>query len=240
MITNLAHAPAGIPLTVVHITDKDFASRLAHLGIYEGACLTRLDESIKVGPVKVKGPNGEAVLGGWLAGRVVMHLDDDRRMPLLECPPKSSGHIEGVTGNQAVEEALGILGIAENDRVTLIRRMPPMTYKVLVDKTHHEQLNEGLAATLLGDTPSGSAQFCSVGTGVPFTVRRILAGKGTTNIFTAMHIELGTQLELLSVSSSQILDFSEKHAVVCVTSEGLRLYFNESDAHDLIVSGAEV
>ena len=240
MITNLAHAPSGIPLSLVHITDTGLATRLARLGLFEGTKLTRLGETVSIGPVKIKGPKGETVLGGGLAERIVIHLDNsDKRLPLPECLPRSTGHIEGITGDQTVENALEKLGLADNDHITVIRRIPPMTYKILVDGTHYEQINESLAAVLVGDTPTGSAQFCAVGTGEAFVVRHILADQNSRDVLTATHIEPGARLELQSVSSSPVLNFSDSNPVVAETGDGLRLYFNELDAHDLIVSTSE-
>ena len=237
MITNLAHAPSGISLLLVHITSNGLATRLARLGLFEGARLNRLGETVSIGPVKVKGPKGEIVLGGGLAERVIIHLDEsDRRLPLPECLPHSSGHIEGITGDHTVEKALAVLGLVDNDHITVVRRIPPMTYKVLVDGIHHEQINENLATVLLGDTPTGPTQFCAVGTGEPFVVRHILADQNSRDVLTATHIEPGARLELVSVSSSPVLNFSDSKPVVAETSAGLRLYFNELDAHDLIVS----
>ena len=237
MITNLAHAPSGIPLHLVHITDNGLATRLARLGLFEGTKLARLGKTVSIGPVKVSGPKGEVVLGGGLAERVVVHLEeDDRRLPLPECLPHSTGHIEGITGNLEVEKALEKLGLSDNDHITVIRRMPPMTYKILVAGTHYEHLNENLASILLGDTLAGSAQFCSVGTGEPFVVRHILADQYSQNVLMATHIEPGTGMELLSVSSSPVLQLADSTPVVAETSDGLRLYFREHDAHDLIVS----
>ena len=236
MITNLFHAPSGLWLSIVRIADQTFAARLARLGLYEGAEIMRLDETVSIGPVKVRGKRGEAVLSGRLAGHIVMHLDDDRRLPLLECLPGSTGHVEGLTGHELLADALRQLGIEENDEIRLVRRMPPMTYRALIDGRHHEQFDEGLASKLLGETDGGGLlQFCSAGVGEDFVVRAIIGSDRSRDILTAMHIRPGVSLVLTSVSSSQILKFSDDNPVVCVSHDGVRLYFAEKDAHDLIV-----
>ena len=125
MLTTLAAAPVGMPLVMERIVGPEFAARLQRLGLYEGVSLTRLDDSVAVGPAKIRGPHGEVTLGGGMAARVVIHLDNDRRQPLLECSPGDSGHVEGITGHRGVEETLATLGIKEDDRITFLRRLPP-------------------------------------------------------------------------------------------------------------------
>jgi hypothetical protein len=49
--------------------------------MHEGYDAHRLNENVVIGPVRVRGPRGEATLSGGLAAKVVMHLDDDRGCP---------------------------------------------------------------------------------------------------------------------------------------------------------------
>ncbi|EFL51196.1 FeoA family protein [Solidesulfovibrio fructosivorans JJ]] len=236
MLTTLAAAPVGVPLVIDRIAGSGFASRLARLGLYEGTGLTRLDDSVAIGPAKIVGPGGEVTLGGWLAAKVVMHRDDDRRLPLLECAPGDSGHVEGVTGHRDLEEDLAVLGVGEGDRITFLRRLPPMLYKAVVDGKERIQINEGLAAKIHGETPSGPAQFCSVGVGEAFTVRRILAGAHAGESLAALDVKPGSRLTLTQVAAGQVVHFSHKTPVVCSTRDGLRLYFQEKDAARIYVS----
>ena len=236
MRMTLAQAPVGTSLAVSQIVDSEFASRLSRLGLYQGAKLMRLNKATAIGPAKVRGAKGDAVLSGWLAGQVVIHLDDDRRLPLLECAPGAEGHVEGVSGQAIVEESLRELGIVENDRIEFVRRMPPMNYHVLVNGREHWQLNEGLASHLLGDSASGPAQLSSAGAGEIFTVRRVLAGEDAVEALASMGIVPGSELALEKVSASQELRLSLEGAVACVTKEGVRLYLREQDAAGIYVT----
>jgi Fe2+ transport system protein FeoA len=239
MLTTLAAAPVGVPLVIDRIAGHDFAARMSRLGLYEGAILTRLDDSVAIGPAKISGPGGEVTLSGWLAAKVIVHRDDDSRLPLLECVPGDSGHVEGITGHQEIEEILAMLGVKENDRITFLRRLPPMLYKAVVDGKERVQINEGMAAKILGDTPSGTAQFCSVGVGERFTVRRILAGAHASESLEALGIRPGVRLELTQVAAGQVMDFSRKTPIVCSTREGLRLYFQGKDAVKIFVEAGD-
>jgi Fe2+ transport system protein FeoA len=239
MLTTLDHAPIGAPLILSRIPDPGFAARIARLGLYEGVTIMRLNETVSIGPVRVLGPKGEATLSGWLAAKVVMHLDDDRRLPLPECAPGDQGHVEGLTGHDVVEESLAELGVIENDRLTFVRRVPPMTYNAVVDGKHRVRLNEGLASKLLGDTPGGARQFCSVGVEESFVVRRVLAGESAVQTLESLHIRPGSTLVLTSVAATQMVGSPAKHPIVCTTMDGLRLYFHHRDASRLFVLAPE-
>jgi Fe2+ transport system protein FeoA len=238
MLTTLAAASVGVPLVIERIAGHGFAARMSRLGLYAGVSLTRLDDSVAIGPAKISGPGGEVTLSGWLAAKVVVHLDDDCRLPLLECVPGDSGHVEGITGHQDIEETLATLGVRENDRITFLRRLPPMLYKAVVDGKERIQINEGLAAKIFGETPSGTAQFCSVGVGELFTVRQILAGAHARESLASLGIRPGVRLELTQVAAGQVVTFSQKTPVVCTTRDGLRLYFQEKDAERILVESS--
>lgn len=238
MLTTLAQAPVGASLVVARIAGEDFAARMARLGLYEGIRLMRLDETITVGPVKVRGVKGDAILSGGLAEHVVIHLDDDRRLPLLECAPRDSGHVEGTTGQTAVEDSLKELGIVEGDRIELVRRIPPMRYTFSVNGKGKVQMDENMASHLLGDTPEGPAQFSSVGIGVVFTVRRILPGDKADATLASLQVHPGTELVLFAVAVSQPLHFAKESPVACMTKSGMRLYFHAEDAEAIFVHTA--
>ncbi|MFU2207658.1 FeoA domain-containing protein [Solidesulfovibrio sp. C21] len=235
MLTTLAAAPVGVPLIIDRIAGYEFAAHMSRLGLNEGVSLTRLDDSVAIGPAKIIGPAGEITLSGWLAAKVVVHLDDNSRLPLLECVPGDSGHVEGLTGHQNIEETLATLGVRENDRITFLRRLPPMLYKAVVNGKERIQINEGLATKILGDTPSGTAQFCSVGVGEGFTVRQILAGAHASESLESLGIRPGVRLELTQVAAGQVVTFSQKTPIVCTTQDGLRLYFQDKDATRIFV-----
>ncbi|WP_027183713.1 FeoA domain-containing protein [Desulfovibrio inopinatus] len=240
MLISLDRASIGVPLILCAITHPDLARRVSRLGLYEGATLMRLNESVVVGPIKVKGPQGDVVLSGGIAAKIVVHLDDDRRLPLLECSSGESGHIEGITGQRGVESALSDLGMRENDRITCIRRLPPMMYKVIVEKKETVQLSEGLASKVMGETSHGPTQLCSAGVGEEFRVTRILSGERGADTLSSLGIHVGSSLQLTNVATGQVLAFSHFKPVVCVTGEGLRLYFQEKDAQHLLVQRQQV
>jgi hypothetical protein len=109
----------------------------------------------------------------------------------------------------------------------------------VVGERHRVQLNEGLAAKLLGDTPGGERQFCSVGVDEPFVVRRILAGENAARTLDSLHVRVGSSLVLTSVAATPVLSFSAQNPIVCTTMDGLRLYFHRRDAARLFVLTAD-
>lgn len=239
MTCTLVQAPFGRSLRITRIIGADFSARMSRLGLYEGARLLRINEAAKLGAVKVRTTLGETVLSGWLAGQVVIHLDDDRRVPLLECRSLESGHVEGITGQDIVEDSLRALGITDGDRIQFLRRMPPMAYAFSVRGKGRASMSESMAAHVLGETAAGPRQFSSVGVGEVLTVIRILPGEATPASLASLHVTEGAELTLVNVSASPELGKSADHPVACVTKDGMRLYFREQDAASIIVS-AEV
>ncbi len=236
---SLDKAPIGVPLILCHIMDEGLSIRVQRLGLYDGAKLMRLNESVTIGPVKVNGPQGDVILSGGLAAKVVIHLDDDRRLPLLDCVHGDSGHVEGITGHGTVESVLADLGFKENDRITFLRRIPPMLYKFSIEGKKTTQMNEGLASKVIGDTENGPVQLCSAGVGEAFEVTHILAGETAKETLAALNVHIGSKLQLSNVSTGQVLSFSNFKSIVCMTYDGLRLYFQEKDAKQLLVKEAE-
>jgi hypothetical protein len=70
-------------------------------------------------------------------------------------------------------------------------------------------------------------------------VTRILAGESARETFAALRIEPGTRLSLTSVQAGQVMRLARHHPVVCVTHDGLRLYFQEKDADRIMVAPRE-
>lgn len=235
MLIPLTKAPLGLSMTVHKVVGRGFGQRMSRLGVAVGTRLTRLGDAVAVSPVKVRGPRGDAVLSGSWASRMVVHLDDDRRLPLPECAPGESGHVEGITGHDRVAASLAILGLCENDRITFVRRLPPMAYNALADGRTRVRLGEGLASKLYGETPSGPAQFCAVGVGEDFRVKDILAGENARETLASMGIVPGTHLVLQNVTAGQAVHLTVHNPVACVTGDGLRLYFQEKDADRIMV-----
>lgn len=235
MRITLDKAPVGQSLYIDRIVGADFADRMGRMGLYEKAWLMRLNESVAIGPVKVRCNGATAILSGWLAGQMVIHLDDDRRLPLPECSPGDRGHVEGIAGQKQVEASLFALGITEGDGIKCIRRIPPMTYRFRVNG-RKERINEGFAAHILGSTAEGQTQFSSVGVGEVFAVQTILPGADAQPTLIAMGVAPGAELILTGVSVSHDLDLAPDHPIACVTRDGMRLYLREQDAAGIFVT----
>ena len=101
-------------------------------------------------PVRVRGVKGEVVLGGGMATRVIVHLDDGRRMPLMDMKPGQRGHIKGTTGSINLADALNTLGLKEDGEIVYLRQLPRMDYTVVVRKNATVRIPEGMAAKVWG------------------------------------------------------------------------------------------
>ena len=235
MFIPLSEAPMGVELEIQRISGAEFAGRLSRLGLYQGTVIRRLPQETAIGPAKVRAKGKDITLSGWLAGHIVMHRDDDRRLPLLECRQGESGHVEGVSGQTFVEESLLALGIQESDEITYLRRVPPMLYHASVEGKSAVSINEVLASHVLGETSDGIVQFSSVGTGEIFTVTIILPGEDADVFLAGLGVVPGVDLMLSKVSARQNISVDHSTAIACMTAADLSLYFRERDAECIFV-----
>ena len=231
----LTKAPAGRPLIIEKMVDPELAARLRRMGLFEGSEIVRLDRDILVRPVKVKGPRGEAVLGGGMAMKAVVHLDDGRKLPLIEMRPGEKGHIEGLTGGPELEETLKKLGLSTDEPITFIRILPPMEYTVVIVDGGRVRLTEGMAAKIWGQLQGRPLQLVSARVGVEFHVLDVLGGTKAKQALQARGLEPGKTLILESVGQAQSLHTDVRNPVVVSSREGLRLFLTPKDGNNILV-----
>lgn len=235
MHSSLADAPCGVSLTIVRVADRELASRLASMGLGDGSVVTRLDEEVALHTVRVRGPNGEVVLGGGMGGKVVAHLPDGRMIPLTEMVPGETAHIEAVTAGEELTDALAVLGLKNEDEITLVRRLPPMEYITLADG-RRIRLAEGMAAKILGEMSGVGCQFANARAGADFTVTRILGGKRARRAISSLGIAKGSVLRLEAVERAPDYRMSRGERFVVSSREGLRLFLRRDQADVVIVA----
>lgn len=238
MTVPLFESPAGRPLVLKAFTDPDLAVRLGRMGLYEGSEIERLDQEVLVQPVRIKGPAGEAVLGGGMAMKVVIHLDDGRKLPLAEMRTGETGHMEGFTGGPALSDTLAVLGLSSGDRIRFLRHLPPMTYITRLETGVRVHLTEGMAAKIWGRSGNEEVQFICAPTDNPFAVLQILGGKRARQMLYSRQIEPGTILVLENVAPDQSLRTETRNPVVIASREGLRLFLNPEDGRRILVTPA--
>jgi len=243
----LSEAPADLPLTLVKVVHPGLGERLRRMGIYPGSRLRRLDENVLLEPLRVRGRRGEAVIASGMAGKLVVHLDDGRKVPLAEMAPGERGHLEGQTCGGGLQKALDLLGLGIDDPIVVIRRLPPMSYRTIVSRpaagdgshgpeTRRVDLPEGVAAHILAGSGDRRFQFCSAPTGEALTVVEILGGKTALRNVAAFGVARGDTLILENVAPAPryFMD-RRKTPFVVVTDEGLRLYLEDCQAGRIMV-----
>ncbi|QTA86990.1 ferrous iron transport protein A [Desulfonema magnum] len=239
MYTSLIDAPLGRTLILVKVEDLSMEMRLRRMGLFEGSSLTRLDEEVLIQPVRVRGPGGEFILGGGMASRIVAHLDDGRKLPLVELKPGESGHIEGVTCGGSLEKTLKTLGVRENDEITFVRKIPPMEYITLVEEEKRIRLNEGMAAKIWGRMGEKYLQFASAGVKEKFEVTDILGGQRIKKSLTLQGITPGKTLMLEGVEQAKSLFMTRQNPLIISSSDGLRLFLQEQEGRKVFVRVSE-
>ena len=235
MYQTLTEAPFEKSLLLVKVSDPSFAARLRHMGIFEGMELIHIREDVKLHPLRVRGRSGDAVIGGGMSAKIVVHLDDGRKLPLAEMAPDETGHIEGVTGGAGLSDALSVLGFKNDERITLIRRLPPMEYVVFLEKKGRIHLTESMAAKIWGETDKKMLQFNYARKGRQFNVKSILGGGNAREMLHASGIEPGAVLVLEGVNPARNFYMSKKNTIVVSTKEGMKLFLEQKNADKIFV-----
>ncbi|MBC2733566.1 MAG: ferrous iron transport protein A [Desulfobacteraceae bacterium] len=238
MYIPLTDAPADKPLVLVKVADPNLALRLKRMGLFAGSKIVRLGQEVLVQPIRVRGPKGDAVLGGGMAMKIVVHLNDGRKLPLAEMQPGETGHIEGLTGGTGLAGALETLALKLNDRIHVVRKLPPMEYIAVIEGAGRVRLTEGMAAKIWGRMQARLLQFVSARAGEKFQVEKILGGTKARRMLRTRGIEPGKVLILEGVAQAQSLQVGVRNPVVISSREGLRLFLTPSDGKQILVRGA--
>ena len=236
MQTSLDQAPVGQVLRLGPVLNGLLAERLQRLGLYPGCELSRQDEEVQLQPVRVLGPLGEATLSSGMAAKVIVHHDDGHKTPIIEMRPGEQGHIEGLTAGTGLEEALRTLGFAENDRITLLRKIPPMRYKALLDDGRRLTFTESVAAKLWGELDGRRVQFANARKNHPFHVTAILGGEAARAQIASLGIREGQRLSLQTVCPDDVVGELIPAQIVITSADGLRLYLRPDQARLILVA----
>jgi Fe2+ transport system protein FeoA len=230
----LLGAAVGVTLVLSRVTDAHLAKELRQMGIFEGDEVVRLDEEVLMQPLKVRGPQGDAVLSCGMASKIVVHFDDGRKIPLVEMQPREHGHMEGITGGPEFMHALDVLGLNRNDEIQLLRKLPPMEYITRIGGKKRSHLTEGMAVKIWGKIADTEMQFVSAQTGKDFLITDILGGKNVQLALQGYGIDVGSVLVLEGVAQAQCVIMNQIHPFVALsTSGGLRLFFHEHQARHI-------
>lgn len=223
----LNKAPFDQPLTLVTIDNERLAQQLATMGLYCDSTMTRIDETQTAQTIRIQSASGQAILSGGMGTQTIIHLDDDRRLPLLDMEVGESGHIEGITGGYGLAETLTTLGLNENERITLIRKLPPMEYQIRVGDGGRVNLSEGDAARIWGTCNGQTSQFSLASVRNDFRVDKLLGGKKAQQRLRQLGITNKKSLRLESVRSVQPIQLGWENQLAITTSDGLHLHLSK-------------
>ncbi|MDK2954601.1 MAG: hypothetical protein PWQ57_97 [Desulfovibrionales bacterium] len=234
MLSSIDKAPVNTPLVIAEIVHQDLADRLGRLDVQPGDEVMRMDEEALFGPVRVRGPMGEVILAAGMAAKIIAHHDDGHKTPVLEMNPGEQGHVEGLICGSALEQGLAVLGIRENDNLTMVRRIPPMEYQVVVDgKRVH--LSEGAAAKVWVKMGETFTQLASAGAGRPLRVELLLGGKRAYAHLESLGVAPGKTVVVERVDPAQRVGREGVDQVVLGAASGLRVYLRPDQAQKILV-----
>lgn len=233
--TSLIDAPVGKPLILARVNDPDLAIRLKRIGLFEGSSIVRLEKEVLVRPVRIGGPKGDAVLAGGVTMRIIVHMDDGRKLPMAEMDPGETGHLEGLTGKQTLADVMNTLGIQPNDAIRMKRKLPPMEYIAVIESTGRVRLTLSMASKLWGTMQGRDLQFVMARTGEKFEVKSILGGAGACRMLQINGIRPGKILTLEKVAAAQCLQLAAHTPIIIASREGLRLFLDHADGRNILV-----
>jgi Fe2+ transport system protein FeoA len=244
MHKTLYESPVDRPLILIAIQSESLMEKLHRLGFYEGSVFARIDREVISQTIRVRGTGGDFTLGGGMSSKIVVHLDDGRKLPLVDMSPGERGHIEGLTGGDALSETLTTLGFKLDDKIEFVRRIPPMEYLTQVEDERQVRLNEGQASKIWGhlmtSTVKQPVQFCSTQVRKPFKVRKILGGQNVRQSLESLGIIPEIVLYLKTVERAKILQESREPSIaVSIPATGLRFFLHARDGRKIIVEEAK-
>ncbi len=221
-------------LVIVEIRENKLADRLEGMGVSVGDILIRLNEQAAHGPVKVKSPTGEVVLGAGVASKIITHHDDGHKTPIIEMQRGEKGHVEGLVCSDDLERSLAVLGVVENAEITMVRPLPPMEYQAIVDG-RRIRMYEGMAAKIWGEMDGRSMQFTASARGKSFTVSQLLGGGRAVRLLRQEGVEPGKTLVLDSIKPAPAMGRGGRNQSVFMAGSGLRLYLRPDQAEMIFV-----
>lgn len=237
MITPLNKALIETPLILRAITDESLKNNLQRMGLHIGSELEVLSEDSALHPVRVKGPEREVILAAGMASKVITHHDDGHITPIFEMNPGEKGHIEGLTAGSHLAKSLKILGLSEGDNIELIRCLPPMEYKTVVDGKQ-SKLTEGMAAKIWGKCEDEDCQLATCGRGRTFTVTQVLGGPRAVQTISGSGIKPGSIITIESVQPAKEMCLENGQRIIILSKEGLRLHLRYEQASSLLVENS--
>ncbi len=235
-VVPLSKAPFETPLILKGIKDDTVAEKLEKIGLGIGSEIIRNDDSLELKAVRIRSEKGPVVIGGGMGLKTIVHLDDGRKIPLLEMKPGETGHIEGIIGGKALYNTLKQLGISPNEPIMFERTLPHMNYYTIIKGIGTTVLSEGDAAKLLGRVDGQTLQFALVPSGKEFLVTEILGGQRAQERIKSKGIRPGTILILDNVQNAEHLRLAKHAQTVITTKDGLHLHLPENYGKALLVA----
>jgi hypothetical protein len=154
--------------------------------------------------------------------------------------PGEAGHIEGLTSGTGLEQALATLGLRADDRIQLLRKIPPMRYTARLGERRRLYFTESVAAKLWGELDGRKVQFSNARRGHPFKLLAVLGGDASQQQVAAIGIGPGDVLTLEAVCPDDALGHegdaeTGRERFVVTSEDGLRLYLEPEQAASVIV-----
>ncbi len=221
-------------LIITDILDENLQNWLRKLKISKGDSITRLPDDAVLRPVRVKTPTGEVVLAAGMSAKIIVRHDDAHTTPVIEMLPNESGQVVAMTCGEGLKIGLSVLGIQEGTRLTILRKLPPMTYHTQVGDQSFS-LSEGAAAKIWGEMGGRQMQYVTSARGREFHVQQLLGGNRANQVLVDMGITPGKTITLQELAPASVIGRGGRAHLVMTTESGLRFYLRPDQADHLLV-----
>lgn len=236
MYSSLIDAPVHADLVIVEVLRPELAQWLNRLGLFTGGHIVLNDEEIAYHPVRVRGDKGDVIIPAGLGLKILVHTENDARIPLVEMQRKEKGHVEALSCGRGCIQALEQLGIRKDTNLTLIRSLPHMDYITIISRKVRTRLSEGEAARIWGRCEGGDeTQFYFAPQNKPFDVLSLIGGRKIQNHLATHGIQPGCTLVLERIEQTRELHAPGVKPIAVTSAGGLRLYLSPSQAERIIV-----
>lgn len=237
MTTLLAANPIH-SLQIVRIANEVLAWRLEACGIFTGGFITKEDPAaFGCKSLKLHSAKGNLVIPGKMAYHIHVATATGA-LPDFHLAELAEGASATITMIEKEEHALfklGELGLAENLEVVLLRKLPHMEYRLLIDKRRRMRVTEAIAAGILGKINGTIRQFSFAKRNKSFLITDIAQEAAICNFLKQNGLVPGAEIVLEVIEPGENIAIDSQQDVVFYPANGAKLSVSKETASQIMV-----
>jgi len=232
-VLTLFDAKPGL-FRIMQIQGNRLARRLEDLGILPGTVITKVEvksDKDTAPAIRVVTKERKGVLGGGMSLKIWVDYQGSVTT-LASLPPNATGVVKELSGGKFMVDAVGLLGIREGEKVTLLHRLPPMDYVVRVDG-RRIRIGEGAAAKVWGTKEGKPVQLTALGHGRSLVVEQIAGGMTSVEHLEKLGVRPESKILVEGVEPRQSIGIGRTRVVLIQSPDGMELWLGERGASNI-------